>query len=129
MTSGLRKIHKYVWIGIVLILPVLMFLSIKKDPNSLVVDSINEATESSAFIDANEFVNYHKKGNQLTLFIKKPIKSASSALYELKDGKKGVFLGEIVGANRTYVFNVDSKINGFLVYDVIKESIIFKINF
>lgn len=129
MTSGLRKIHKPTWIVILLILPVLMYVSIQQDPNALLENSNRVNVTPSSFIDENEFISYQQKDNQLTLVVKKPLKNASAVVYELKNGKKGGFLGELTGANQTYVFNVDSKINGFLLYDALKETPILKINF
>ena len=129
MTSGLRKVHKYIWISIALILPVFMFLSIQKDPNTLIENSKKVRVFPASFNEVNEFVSYQKKGNQLTIVVKKSLKSASTAVYELKNSEERVFLGELASANQTYIYNVDSKINGFLLFDVIKKEVIYKIIF
>ncbi|CAM1344157.1 hypothetical protein [Tenacibaculum amylolyticum] len=128
MTSGLRKTHRYVWLVLILVMPILMYFAIQNDPYT-VLENTKTVKEPSSFISKNEHLSYQKKGVALLILIKKPFKNASVAVYELQNGEQGDILGEIASAQETYAFNINANADGFLLYDVIKKEAITKIKF
>ena len=135
MTNGQRKVHKYIWLGMALILPLLIFMSVRHikfnsgvaeasssaelTPNALVVE---QDWIRTAIVDT-------KDGNTLHLRLKKPLKHPSALVYALNDqGQKGDLLGQLQGIG-DYEFKINSSFGGILIYDAIKEVEIEKLEF
>lgn len=137
MTSGLRKAHKYIWLLLLIIVPVLMFFSIK---------NLNYSTPQNNTGTSFEFGNYNilmtdennllkavavkaEQAIKLDFEIKTPFKSASSEVYELNENKeKGKYLGIITSA-KIYSFELNTNATGILIYDSLKKREITKLIF
>ena len=135
MTNGQRRIHKYIWLIMALILPVLVFMSVRHlnlesrtaqqssdaelTPNALIVE---QDWIKTAIVDTED-------GNTLHLRLKKPLKHPSALVYTLNDnGQKGELLGQLQGIG-DYEFTMKSSFEGILIYDAIKGVEIEKLEF
>lgn len=129
MDANLRKRHKYNWLLLAIIMPILLVLIIKDldfDP----LENRDQETTSSA---SNDMVNIDlvQTANSyiVELNVKSPLKSAASIVYALdKKGAKGVKLGQINGVG-SYAFPSEKEINGIVIQDVIKNQEILKLEF
>lgn len=137
MTSGLRKAHKYIWLLIIISIPILVVSSIKNlDVFSSKFDSTSkiEATISNVIkVAENDLIKVSliKKNsiNSIEIILKSTLKNPSSLVYELhKDNKKGAFIGQLTTVG-IYNFNTKELLNGIVVYDSLKDVIITKILF
>jgi hypothetical protein len=137
MTSGLRKAHKYIWLILIVIIPVLIFFSIK-DLDVFASESDSnlsmETIQSNVLkVSENELIKASLIEKDSTSFIevilKSPLKNPSSIVYALKSkDQKGRIIGQIntVGI---YNFDVTKNPKGIIIYDALKESLITKLNF
>lgn len=95
-----RKTHKFIWLILALGLPFFLFFSVK----SLDFSTTEKKEKTGAFSNSsttlktteNEWVKASENSGGLEMLLKKPIKSASSIVYELtEDGEKGKTLGQV----------------------------------
>lgn len=137
MTSGLRKAHKYIWLLLLIIVPVLMFFSIKdlnySKPQNDTETSFEFGNYNILMTDENNLLKAvavkTEHAIELDFEIKTPFKSASSEVYELNENnKKGNYLGMITSA-KTYSFELNTNATGILIYDSLKKREITKLIF
>ena len=137
MTSGLRKAHKYIWLLIVIGIPILIVFSIKdlnifssKNFSSLEI----KATKSNVIkVAENDLIKASlikmDSTNSIEVILKSPLKNPSSLVYELiKNDEKGVLIGQLTTVG-IYNFQIKQSLKGIVVYDALKETLISKIEF
>ena len=131
MTSGQRKIHRFSWIAITIIVPILIFFSVRnldfqqKENSSSFTEIRNETILKSA---ENEFLKINQYTNSIEVIVKSPLKTSSSVLYSIDErGNKRNTLGQVSTVG-IYRFEMNQKIQGIILYDEIKESEITKLS-
>nr|WP_321235771.1 hypothetical protein [uncultured Psychroserpens sp.] len=133
MTSGLRKAHKYIWVLLIIIVPVIMFFSVK----DLNVFSSEKATTSrlegskktSLKSFENDIVKTSVFESHIEIILKSTLKNSSSVVYDIdKKGNKSNVIGQLTTAG-IYNFNINNLPNGILIYDDLKEVEITKFSF
>ncbi len=136
MIASQRRAHKLIWLVIAVLVPIFLFFTIKNLTFSPPTNA-QEANIGFAYSDfykkvENEFVSmvfYGDERNHLELYVKKPLKSASSIVYALdKSGNKAHVLGKISGTGK-YRFDAKIGISGILIHDVLKNREILKLHF
>ncbi|WP_106793291.1 hypothetical protein [Aquimarina sp. Aq78] len=133
MTSGLRKMHKIVWILLIIVMPVLIFLSIKSIKEPLLTDgdvSLTPIRSGQRIVldDDSFFIGIKEQNslNALQIILKRPLQSASSLIYGISNHKKDTYLGTL-DKKGVYTFEIDKKIRSIRIYDEIKKNDIINI--
>jgi len=133
MTSGLRKVHKYIWLLLLIIVPVIMFFSIK---DLDIFSSENNATsqlKGSKKVNLKTFENDIVKAsvfeNHIEIILKSTLKNSSSIVYEMGEkGNKSDVLGQLTTAG-IYNFDINNLPKGIIIYDELKQVEITKFSF
>jgi len=133
MTSGLRKAHKYIWLLLIIVVPVIMYFSVK---NLDVFSSVNNA--SSQLIGSkkvslksyeNEIVRTSVFESHVEIILKSTLKNSSSIVYEMdKKGNKSNVIGQLTTAG-IYNFDINNLPKGIIIYDDLKQVEITKFSF
>jgi len=133
MNSGLRKIHKYSWLLLLIIIPLIMFFSMK---NLVLFESTKEDGISHSFSRTNpdrDFENdlikvaFYPKS--IEIILKTTLKNASSTVYAVHDNdEKQKVIGELTAAG-IYTFKINDIPKNIMIYDNIKDVLITKTNF
>ncbi len=120
MIAGQRRAHKYIWIGILAVLPLLMLLAVK----DLDFSTIRVSRTSTGLP-----VSVSLTGQSISIQVNTPFKSTSSLVYEMQpNGSRGVVLGQLEGRG-TYNFPVSEVAKGIYVVDPIKDVELLKMEF
>ncbi len=129
MDAYLRKRHKYSWLLLAIILPILLILIIK-DLDFNQPENISYEPNGSSSNDMVAASLIKSKGTYiLELNIKSPLRSATSVVYALDmKGEKGTKLGQINGAG-SYTFPSEKEIQGIIIQDILKNQEILKLEF
>ncbi|WP_109302672.1 hypothetical protein [Aquimarina sp. AU474] len=134
MTSGLRKMHKIIWIMLIVIVPVLIFLSIQSIKQPLLTDSdvllTSEESGKRAVIDNEHLsisIDEQGSSNTLQLILKKPLKSASSIVYAVSSNQQKRSLLGVLDTKGIYTFELNKLTESITIYDEIKKSDIINI--
>jgi len=133
MTSGLRKVHKYIWLLLLIIVPVIMFFSIK---DLDIFSSENNATsqlKGSKKVNLKTFENdiviASVFENHIEIILKSTLKNSSSIVYEMGEkGNKSDVLGQLTTAG-IYNFDINNLPKGIIIYDELKQVEITKFSF
>ena len=133
MNSGLRKVHKYSWLLLLIIVPLIIFFSMK---NLVPFESTNKADINPKFSKAipdRDFENYLVKvafyPKNIEIILKTTLKNASSTVYAVDDNhKKQKVIGQITTAG-IYTFEINNIPKNIMIYDDIKDVLITKTNF
>ena len=131
MTSGLRKVHKFMWLFLGALGIVLIVASIKSVKQSFPLDndlSAIEPVEGFHTIQDNADWLIHIKEatpkNTLEIIVKRPLKSASTGVYAAtSDQERGSFLGSM-DKKGLYTFEVDKTVTNIQLFDAIKNTTI-----
>ena len=133
MTSGQRKAHKYIWMLLGIVIPVIILFSIK----DLTVFSFKKDTSSKfelLMTDAlkvaeNDVIKVALFSDSITVILKRTLKNPSSILYSIDlEGNKEKVIGQLSTLG-IYNFKITKLPKGILLYDTLKEKIITKIIF
>ncbi|MEH6535327.1 MAG: hypothetical protein V7719_02965 [Psychroserpens sp.] len=133
MTSGLRKAHKYIWLLLIIVVPVIMVFSIK----DLDIFSSENNTASqlmgSKKVSLNSFENDIVKTSvfesHIEIILKSTLKNSSSIVYDMDEkGNKSNVIGQLTTAG-IYNFNINSLPKGIIIYDDLKHVEITKFSF
>ncbi len=133
MTSGLRRAHKYIWLLLIIIVPVIMFFSIK-DLDIFSSENNNASQfKGSKKVSLKSFENDIIKiavfENHLEIILKTPLKSSSSIVYEMdKKGNKSNIIGQLATVG-IYNFDINNLPKGIIIYDDLKDVEITKFSF
>ena len=133
MTSGLRKVHKYIWLILVIIIPIIIIFSIK---DLGVFSSENGAAlqiENSKKVNIGSFENDLIKatltGSQIKIVLKATLKNSSSVVYVTDTkGNKLEIIGQLTTAG-IYSFNSNARPKGIIISDDLKDVQITKLMF
>ena len=118
MISGQRKVHKFIWLVLAVVLPVLLFLAIR-----------NLNFSPTQIVSVEEQVIAKMIEGKVEIELNIPFESPSAVVYELThEGKTGRVLGQLEGAG-TYSFPASENSRGILVLDNIKNEELLKIEF
>ena len=132
MTSGLRKAHKYIWLLLIIIVPVIMFFSIKDlDFSSSENDSITFETSKKNPLKTteNNLIRVTLYKDSIEIILKSTLKNASSIVYASKTSRiKKQIIGQLTSAG-IYNFSIEKQPISILVYDELKDKLITKIDF
>ena len=113
MTSGLRKAHKYIWLALVVIIPIIIIFSIKdlsvfsseKDEVSQIEYSENENITSFE----NDIIRASFSENKIEIILKTTLKNSSSVVYAVDaEGNKSKIIGQLTTAG-IYTFKNNAK--------------------
>ena len=132
MTSGLRKAHRYSWLILGVVVPVMIVFAIKDlnldatNPGKSVNTEFTKKNFKSAF--ENELIKVAFTSNSIELILKKTLKNASSVVYAVdKNGVKTV-IGQLTTAGK-YQFSVNQTPKNILIQDKIKGVLITQTDF
>lgn len=133
MTSGLRKVHKFIWLLLIIIVPIIMLLSVKDLNVFSSKNNTSSAVEGSKKLNLNSFENDIVKTSvfesHVEIILKSTLKNSSSIVYEIdKKGNKSSVIGQITTAG-IYNFKINNRPNGFIIYDDLKQIEITKFSF
>ena len=133
MTSRLRKAHKYSWLLLIIIVPVMMFFSIKdldifsSDNNS--TSQLNGSNKMSLKVSENELVKFVVFESHVEIILKTTLKNSSSIVYEMDEkGNKSSVIGQLTTAG-IYEFDINKLPKGIIIYDTLKDVEITKLSF
>ena len=133
MTSGLRKAHKYIWLALVVIIPIIIIFSIKdlsvfsseKDEVSQIEYSENENITSFE----NDIIRASFSENKIEIILKTTLKNSSSVVYAVDaEGNKSKIIGQLTTAG-IYTFKNNAKPKGIIISDDLKDIQITKLMF
>lgn len=134
MDAQLRKRHKYIWLVLAVVLPVLLvfvikdldFSSQKAITEQLARGSILKEIKTDAI---HATLRKQDSGYLLEVNLKQPLQSASNLLQGVVGTSKDVFvIGQLEGVG-LYRFDLDRDIDGIMIYDAFKEQEIQKLEF
>jgi len=133
MNSRLRKVHKYSWLLLLIIIPLIMFFSMK---NLMIFESTNKTDINLNFsrnIPDRDFENdlikvaFYPKN--IEIILKTTLKNPSSTIYTVDDNnKKQKVIGQLTTAG-IYFFDINDIPKNIALYDDIKDVLITKTNF
>jgi len=125
MTSGLRKAHTYIWLLLIIVVPVIMMLSIKdlnlfaSENNTTSQLSGSKKTSLKSF--ENDILKMAVYDNHIEIILKSTLKNSSSVVYEMDEkGNKSAVIGQLTTAG-IYNFNSNNLPKGIIIYDDIKQ--------
>jgi hypothetical protein len=133
MTTGLRKAHKFIWLLLIIVIPVIMVFSIKdlglfsseKNTASQVTGSKKVSLKSFE----NDIVKTSVFESYLEIILKSTLKNSSSVVYNMDEkGNKAGVIGQITTAG-IYNFSINNLPNGIIIYDDLKDVEITKFSF
>lgn len=133
MNAGQRKAHKTIWIILVIVLPIVMYLSVSHRSNIALESETSKKDRTLAtgddYIHENELIRVIASNGQLHLQLLQPVKSAATLIYALdKDGNSEQLLGQL-SDSRNYVFSISEDIAGIKLFDPLKKTEITKLLF
>lgn len=133
MTSGQRKAHRYIWLLLILLVPLLIIFS-TKDLNLTHLDTTTSAKpkiskDTLIKVVENELIKASLYSNSIEIILKSTLKNASSIVYETDSkGNKIRIIGQL-NTSGIYNFKLETQPKSILVYDGLKESVITKLEF
>lgn len=125
MTRGLRIAHRYIWLMLLIGIPVLIVLAIKGIEEPIFIDAdVNISPKISKIIALDDdlfFIGIDKRDsiNSLEIIIKKPLKNSSATVYGNHDNDK-TYIGKI-DKKGMYKFEVSNRFESITIYDGIKK--------
>ncbi len=133
MTSGQRKAHKYIWLLLIIIVPILIIFSIKDLDAFASKNNISNEFKVSkdAVLKAaeNELIKVSLSSNSIEIILKSTLKNASSIVYESdSEGNKKEIIGQLTTSG-IYNFKIENQPKGIVLYDELKENVITKLTF
>ena len=135
MTGGQQNIHKYIWLAIVCIVPILIFMALshRYDNREALDYSPEKIANGTSLVFEQDWMNTTllDQSGQLTLIIdlKQSPKYPSVLVYTLnRQGEKERLLGQLLGKGR-YEFQLGTATEGIVFYDALKEIQIEELKF
>jgi hypothetical protein len=133
MNSGQRKAHKYIWLLLIIIIPVIVFFSVKNldlfSSENNTPSQLKGSEKISLKSAENDLIKIAVYENSIELILKSTLKNSSSIVYEMdKKGNKSNVLGQLTTAG-IYNFNINNPPNGIIIYDDLKQVEITKFLF
>ncbi len=133
MTSGLRKAHKYIWLLLIIIVPVMMVFSIKDleifSSENNTTSQLKGSKKVSLKTSENDIIKASVFERHVEIILKSTLKNSSSVVYEMDEkGNKSGVIGQLTTAG-IYNFNINNLPKGIIVYDDLKDVEITKLSF
>ena len=133
MTSGLRKAHKYIWLLLIIIVPVMMVFSIKDldifSSENNTISQLKGSKKVSLKTSENDIIKASVFERHVEIILKSTLKNSSSVVYEMDEkGNKSGVIGQLTTAG-IYNFNINNLPKGIIVYDDLKDVEITKLSF
>ena len=133
MTSGLRKAHKYIWLILVIAIPIIIIFSIKDlnvfSSESATMSTIEDSKKVNIGSFENDIVKASFRGSQIKIILKTTLKNSSSVVYESDaQGNKLEIIGQLTTAG-IYTFSSSARPKGIIVSDALKNVEITKLMF
>ena len=133
MTYGLRKAHKYIWLILVIIIPVIILFSIKDlgvfSSENDGVSQIEDSNKINIGYVENDLISASFSENKIKIILKTTLKNSSSVVYAIDaKGNKSDIIGQLTTAG-VYTFNSISKPKGIIISDDLKNVQITKLMF
>ena len=133
MTYGLRKAHKYIWLILVIIIPVIILFSIKDlgvfSSENDGVSQIEDSNKINIGYVENDLISASFSENKIKIILKTTLKNSSSVVYAIDaKGNKSDIIGHLTTAG-VYTFNSISKPKGIIISDDLKNVQITKLMF
>ncbi|MEO1011703.1 MAG: hypothetical protein AAFX53_10390 [Bacteroidota bacterium] len=118
MIASQRKAHKFIWLGIAIVIPILLFFVIRN----------LDISPAQTTVKGDKIVA-KKVGKTVEIKLGRSFVSPSAVVYELNpDGDPEKVLGQLKGAG-DYSFEASKGTLGIRVVDEIKKEELFKIEF
>ena len=133
MPSGLRKAHKFIWLLLIIIIPMIMFFSIK-DLNIFSIEGnttsqIKSSKKSKLYSFENDIIKGAIFESEIEIILKSTLKNSSSIVYGMDEkGNRLDAIGQLTTVG-IYNFNINSLPKGIIIFDDIKQVEITKLNF
>ncbi len=133
MTSGLRKAHQYIWLLLLIIVPLIMVFSIKDldvfSSERNTTSQTNGSKKESLKTSENELIKASVFESHMEIILKSTLKTSSSVVYEMDTkGNKPTIIGQLTAAG-IYNFNINNLPKGIIIYDDLKQVEITKLKF
>ena len=133
MTSGQRKAHKYIWLLLAIVIPVVMIFAIKDLNIFSSENNTSSILEGSKKVSLKSFENDIIKAalfeSHIEIILKSTLKNTSAVVYEMdKKGNKTIIIGQLTTAG-IYNFNINNLPKGIIIYDDLKHVEITKFSF
>jgi len=130
MTSGLRKAHKYIWLLLLVIVPVIMVFSIKDlnifSSENTTASQFESSKKASLKSFENDIVRTSVFESHIEIILKSTLKNSSSIVYDMDEkGNKSNVIGQLTTAG-IYNFNINNLPKGIIIYDDLKQEEITK---
>lgn len=133
MNSGLRKAHKYTWLILLIIIPVIMFFSVK---DLMIIASTSNTDLNQNYLKSipdskfeNDLIKVAFYPKSIVIILKTTLKNASSTVYAVGDNhKKQKVIGQLTTAG-IYTFEIKDIPNNIMLYDDIKNELITQTDF
>lgn len=116
MIASQRSAHKFIWLGMAVAVPILLFFT------------ISTLDFSVAEISQKEQVTVQKVGSNIEIQLNRPFVSPSAVVYELSSSGTSKILGQLQGVG-DYSFEATSEAIGILIKDEIKKKELLKVEF
>lgn len=135
MTSGLRRAHKYIWLLIAIVLPVLVIFSFDDiqltTPKTIGTNTASTDVPKVIKSSENELLKaVLLEDNSLRVILKSSLAQASSIIY-LLDANNNLSkpIGQL-NSRGSYLFELhDKNIYGIAIKDNIKDQLVTKLEF
>ncbi len=133
MTSGLRKVHKYIWLLLLIIIPTIMVFSIKGldifSSENNTTSQFKGSKKMSLKLFENDIVKASVFESHIEIILKSTLKNSSSIVYNMDEkGNKSGVIGQLTTAG-IYNFNINNLPKGIIIYDELKHVEITKFSF
>jgi hypothetical protein len=133
MTFGLRKAHKYIWLALVLIIPIIIIFSIKDlavfSSEKEDVSQIEYSENKNIASFENDIIRASFSENQIEVILKTSLKNSSSVVYAIDaKGNKFEVIGQLTTAG-VYTFKSNTRPKGIIISDDLKNVQITKLMF
>ncbi len=137
MTSGLRKAHKYIWLLLIIIVPVIMIFSIKDldiFSSKAKETSLYKSSKSNIIkVAENNLIKASlieiDSSNSIEIILKTTLKNPTSIVYEIDNsGNKSDIIGQLTTSG-IYNFKLNKLLKGVIIYDALKNEEITKLTF
>ena len=125
MTSGLRKAHKYIWLLLIIMVPVIMVFSIKDLDVFSSENNRPSQLKGSKQVSLNSFENDIIKmavfESHVEIILKSTLKNSTSIVYAMDaKGNKSNVIGQLTTAG-IYNFKINNLPKGIIIYDDLKQ--------
>ncbi len=132
MTSALRKAHKYSWLLLILLIPLIMIFALKDVPllsNNEALTTFESSKGNIIKTAENDLLKVSVRSNSIEVILKRTIKNASSIIYNSDSkGNKNHIIGQISTVG-IYTFNIETPPKSIVLYDNLKGELITKLDF